>query len=88
MTPFVIVSLMPLWVGIVAVGFGLTFGRSIAQKERAERLAREDRRAVGRDESIAKTFFGRQLTESASAEKAPANPIQLELVPLLEFMKF
>ena len=46
MTPFVIVSLMPLWVGIVAVGFGLTFGRSIAQKERAERLAREDRRAL------------------------------------------
>jgi hypothetical protein len=43
MTPntFMIISLMPLWVGIVAVIFTLTIGKRIAKKERAERLARE-----------------------------------------------
>jgi hypothetical protein len=40
-TPFVIVSLMPLWVAIAAGIFVLTFGRRIAQQDRAERLARE-----------------------------------------------
>jgi hypothetical protein len=40
-TPFVIVSLMPLWVAIAAGIFVLTFGRRIARQDRADRLARE-----------------------------------------------
>jgi hypothetical protein len=40
-TAIMIVLLMPLWVGILAVVFGLTIGKRIAKKERAERLARE-----------------------------------------------
>jgi hypothetical protein len=45
-TPFVIVSLMPLWVAIAAGIFVLTFGRRIAQQDRAERLAREAAKAA------------------------------------------
>ena len=47
-TAYVLISLMPLWLGILAVGFGLTFGRRIARKERAERLARKAQRNAAR----------------------------------------
>ncbi len=44
-TPFVIVSLMPLWVAIAAGIFVFTVGRRIAQQDREERLAREATKA-------------------------------------------
>jgi hypothetical protein len=39
MTPFafILISLMPLWAGIVAVIFWFTIGRRLADKERAAR---------------------------------------------------
>jgi hypothetical protein len=51
-TPFVIVSLMPLWVAIVAGLFVVTFGRRIARQDRTERLAREAARAAAQEEML------------------------------------
>jgi len=51
-TPFVIVSLTPLWVAIIAVLFGLTVGRRIAKQDRVERLAREAARAAAQEEML------------------------------------
>jgi hypothetical protein len=51
-TPFVIVSLTPLWVAILAGIFVFTFGRKIARRERTERLAREASRAAAAEELV------------------------------------
>jgi len=40
MTPFMIISLTPLWMGLAAVLIGLPIGWHFARKERAERQAR------------------------------------------------
>jgi hypothetical protein len=43
MTAFMVAALTPLWMGIVAVLVGLPVGLRYAKKERAARLAKEDR---------------------------------------------
>ena len=53
MTPFMIISLTPLWMGLVAVAFGLTIGKRLAKKERAERLARKAGARAGTSRSPA-----------------------------------
>ena len=48
MRPAIIIALTPLWLGILAVIFWFTFGRRMAAKERAERLAREAARKLAK----------------------------------------